>query len=199
MKYKLLMMFFIVASCNSQDLIIKKCVNDKIDESIVYKYNDVEDAFFYKAIKEIELYLMQNTNQKNINKRAFINIINFLELNVYNDQDKLLKYKNRLQKFLILYNIQPMSVYGNLKSLSVNCYYKKINKKTGVEFSVIDETLIDHLDVFQKIFSEGYSFYSKDCFNKLINSLSTEKFDKIIYRVPLILMIYENIITKSRK
>ena len=192
------MMFFIVASCNSQDLIIKKCVNDKIDESIVYKYNDVEDAFFYKAIKEIELYLMQNTNQKNINKRAFINIINFLELNVYNDQDKLLKYKNKLQKFLILYNIQPMSVYGNLKSLSVNCYYKKINKKTGVEFSVIDETLIDHLDVFQKIFSEGYSFYNKDCFNKLINSLSTEKFNKIIYRVPLILMIYENMITKSR-
>ena len=134
MKYKLLMMFFIVASCNSQDLIIKKCVNDKIDESIVYKYNDVEDAFFYKAIKEIELYLMQNTNQKNINKRAFINIINFLELNVYNDQDKLLKYKNKLQKFLIVNNLQPMSVYGDLRSLSVNCYYEQIDKKKVLNF-----------------------------------------------------------------
>ena len=199
MKYILFFSFYsTVIFCNSQDLIIKKCVNDKINESIIYKYDNTKNASFYRSITEIENYLMQNTNQESVDKRSFHNIINFLESDVYDNDKKLLAYKNKIQKSFLANNIQPISIYGNLKSFSFNCYYVKIDNAKGAEFSVIDETLADHIDEFQKISAEGYSFYNKYCFNKLINSLPNDKFDRIIYRVPLILMIYENIITKSR-
>lgn len=198
--YKLLIFILLSASCNSQESLIKKCVTNKINNSIIYKVDGNKNAFFYDAFNEIESYLFLNfTRIKDVNKENYFDMVKHLEINLYDNPVRVKKIKNKLDSVLVKNNLLPTSIYGNISNLTINCYLKKSETSSGVKFIALNKDLKNNIDTLQKLFANGSLFYDSKSILNIINSINDKQFKKLTFRVPIILIIYENITFVSNR
>lgn len=182
----------VVYSCNGQksDIIIKDCSQNKLNNNI-YKINPNKENHFYLAMSEIENFLNQEQGNNKINKKTYSSLILFLENNIYNNKDKNNIYYNKISQILEQNNVSPISIIGESNTLIFDCFFNENNQSK--DLAIRDENLILYTEKANYIYANAGLSYSNKEIIDLMNTIPNNKFKSILYRTPLILMIYENL------
>lgn len=176
-------------SCKSQLIEeIEKCSNSKTDAS-VHKIEDNRESYFLRAFTEIENLMLKETALNRIDKISYLSMLSHFEQKIYPDKSKNKDLKGKFAKILEQNNISPVSIIGEANNFIFNCFYKQ---DTG-SIKIRDDSLADYIDKAQYIYANVGLYYSLEEMIDLIGVIPDKLFENVVFRVPINMMIYENL------
>ena len=175
-------------SCKSQqkniEIELKECVNETINRYIdnYYGYGKLD---FYPFIIELENSLIESGLLKDSSKKEYMNFFDEFSIN-----EKGIIYGKEFEKIEILMKENKFDIRNSLLLLDLikNCPYKIIKENNLSQESLLYKQTL----TVEKLYGSDSGFGDKNILYSFIKNINSKEFEKIVYRAPVILLVYTN-------
>ncbi len=180
----LLLLLITASSCKNQyslvDKKLKKCVNNKVNNEIKEVFNIKEDVKFYTLMNAVEKLIFK----KDASKQTYLN---YFENTLYNI-DSIKKEKLLLEIETVFNKSKFNKSHPMSRIIFYSCPFNFIKKKSNQNYT----TLKLQINALNKMDEKGIDSHREILIDWLTN-IDEVEFNKIIYRSPFILIIYNHL------
>jgi len=186
----IILMFFMLCSlsCKSQkntlENRLRECVNSRANNEFYKKGISSKEIDYYLIINDLEAYFIKENIFRKISKKEFLIGIDKIIKGEIDNQ----KLNDDILKIIDRYNF---SVAHFSSTLLQYCPHQIFNNKEEMSKSFIDQ-----LDAIDKLYA--FDPYNQEYINELVNTVSEKDFKNIIYRAPIIAILYDLVMFHNR-
>ncbi len=177
-------------SCKSQEKVLEnklqECVNQRINKSDYKIDNSLGDIDYYKIVSEIENYFVSRGIGKNASKTEYLKMIDTI-INLKEEEHKSLY--NDILSIVEKNNFNDLNVSSDVLQ---NCPHFILESEKNLTIS-----LRQQIDAMDKLFA--LDPYNQDYINELVKQVSEEDFKRLVYRAPVVTILFEFLEVKSQK